>query len=100
MRPNPQVEKNKNWKAKFVKLEAKMVAMSVPATFGGDQPQVAPNFHVGGGVMLNNEEFIDFILSGMALTMVDLTLEALIHIWSQMTIPKEDPHNASLNLNL
>jgi hypothetical protein len=29
IRPNPQVEKNKNWKAKFAKLEAKMVAMSV-----------------------------------------------------------------------
>jgi hypothetical protein len=50
--------------------------------------------------MLNDEEFIDFILSGMALTMVDLTLEALVRTWNQMAAPKEDPHGASLNLNL
>jgi hypothetical protein len=55
----------KNWKAKFAELEAKMAAMSATTTFGGAKAQVTPSFHAGGGFVPDDEEFGDFMLSGI-----------------------------------
>jgi hypothetical protein len=55
----------KGWKAKFAELEAKMVAMSVTTTSGGAKPQVTPSFYAGGGFGPDNEEYGDFMMSGM-----------------------------------
>jgi hypothetical protein len=69
----------KNWKARFAELEAKMAAMSATTNSGGPKPHDTPSFHAGGGSLPNDEDFERFMLSGMAITAVDLTLEAFAH---------------------
>jgi hypothetical protein len=81
----------KSWKAKFVELEAKMAAMSTTTTSGGGKPAVTPSFHAGRGFVLDDDEFGNFMLSGMALTVADMTLEAFANTQSQTTTPKEVP---------
>jgi hypothetical protein len=70
-----ETSEKKGWKTKFVELEAKMVAMSATTTSGGAKPHVAPSFYAGGGFGPDNEEYGDFMMSGMAVTAEDLTLE-------------------------
>jgi hypothetical protein len=60
--------KKKGWKAKFAELEAKMAAMSATTTSGGTKPQVTPSFYAGGGFGPDDEEYGDFMMSGMAFT--------------------------------
>jgi hypothetical protein len=67
----------KGWKAKFVELEAKMTTMSATTTSGGAKPHVTPSFYAGGGFGPDNEEYGDFMISGMAITAENLTLETL-----------------------
>jgi hypothetical protein len=69
----------KSWKARFAELEAKMVAMSATTNSGGPKPHDTPSFHAGGGSLPDDEDFERFILSGMAITVADLTLEAFAH---------------------
>jgi hypothetical protein len=69
----------KSWKARFAELEAKMVAMSATTNSGGPKPHDTPSFHAGGGSLPDDEEFEHFMLSGMAITAADLTLEAFAH---------------------
>jgi hypothetical protein len=85
----------KSWKARFVVLEAKMVVMSTTTNFGGPKPHDTPSFHAGGGSLPDDEDFEYFMLSGMAITAADLTLEAFAHTWSQTATPKEAPRGAS-----
>jgi hypothetical protein len=89
----------KSWKARFVKLEAKMVAMSTTTNSGGPKPHETPSFHAGGGSLPDDEEFEHFMLSRMAITVADLTLEAFAYTRSQTAAPKEAPCGASSNLN-
>jgi hypothetical protein len=89
----------KSWKAKFVELEAKMAAMSATTTSGGAKAQVTPSFHAGGGFVPDDEEFGDFMLSGAAFTVADMTLEAFAHTWSQTAAPKDAPRGASPSLD-
>jgi hypothetical protein len=89
----------KSWKAKFAELEAKMAAMSATTTSGGAKAQVAPSFHAGGGFVLDDEECGDFMLSGMALTAADMTLESFVHTRNQMAAPKDAPRGASPSLD-
>jgi hypothetical protein len=81
----------KGWKAKFTELEAKMAAMSATTTSGGAKPQVTPSFHVGGGFRPDDEEYGDFMMSGMAFTMEDLTLEVFANTRSETAAPKDTP---------
>jgi hypothetical protein len=94
------IGEKKSWKAKFVELEAKMAAMSATTTSGGAKAQVTPSFHAGGGFVPDDEDFGDFILSGMTLTMADMTLEAFAHTRSQTTAPKDAPWRTSPSLDL
>jgi hypothetical protein len=89
----------KGWKAKFVELEAKMVAMSATTTSGSAKSQVTPSFHVRGGFVLDDEEYGDFMMSGMAFTIKDLTLEVFANTRSQTAAPKDTPRGASSNLD-
>jgi hypothetical protein len=89
----------KNWKARFAELEAKMVAMSATTNSGGPKPHDIPSFHAGGGSLPDDEEFEHFMLSGMAITAADLTLEAFAHTRSQTVAPKEAPRGASSKLD-
>jgi hypothetical protein len=84
----------KSWKARFAELEAKMVAMSATT-----KPHDTPSFHAGGGSLSDDEEFEHFILSGMAITAADLTLEAFAHTRSQTAAPKEVPRGVSPSLD-
>jgi hypothetical protein len=81
----------KGWKAKFAELEAKMAAMSATTTSGGAKPQVTPSFYAGRGFGLDNEEYGDFLMSGMAFTAEDLTLEVFANTRSQTAAPKDTP---------
>jgi hypothetical protein len=65
----------KGWKAKFVELEAKMAAMSATTPFGVTKPHVTPSFYAGRGFGPNNEEYGDFMMSGMAFMVEDLIVE-------------------------
>jgi hypothetical protein len=76
-----------------------MAAVSATTTSGGAKAQVIPSFHAGGGFVLDDEEFGDFILSGMALTTADMKLEAFAHTRSQTTAPKDAPRGASPSLD-
>jgi hypothetical protein len=76
-----------------------MAAMSTTTTSGGAKAQVTPSFHAGGGLVPDDEEFGDFMLSGMALTEVDMTLEVFAHTWSQTMAPKDAPQGASPSLD-
>jgi hypothetical protein len=89
----------KSWKARFAELEAKMVAMSATTNSGGPKTHDTPSFHAGGGSLPDDEEFEHFMLSGMAITAMDLTLEAFAHRWSQTVAPKEAPRGASPSLD-
>jgi hypothetical protein len=89
----------KNWKARFAELEAKMVAMRATTNSGGPKPHDTPSFHAGGGSLSDDEEFEYFMLSGMAITAADLTLEAFAHTRSQTAVPKEAPHGTSPSLD-
>jgi hypothetical protein len=90
----------KGWKAKFAELEAKMAAMNATTTSGGAKPQVTSSFHAGGGFVPDDEEYGDFMMSGMAFTAEDLTLEVFANTWSQTATPKDIPQGTSLNLDL
>jgi hypothetical protein len=79
----------KSWKARFAELEAKMVAMSATTNSGGPKPHDTPSFHAGGRSLPDDKEFEHFMLSGMAITAADLTLEAFAHTRSQTAAPKE-----------
>jgi hypothetical protein len=83
--------KKKGWKAKFAELEAKMAAMSATTTSGGAKPHVTPSFYAGGGFGPDNEEYGDFMMSGMAVTAEDLTVEVFANIRSQTVAPKDTP---------
>jgi hypothetical protein len=72
-----------------------MVAMSATTNSGGPKPHDTPSFHAGGGSLPNDEEFEYFMLSRMAITVADLTLEAFVHTRSQTAAPKEAPRGAS-----
>jgi hypothetical protein len=89
----------KSWKARFAELEAKMVAMSATTNSEGPKPHDTPSFHAGGGPLPDDEEFEHFMLSGMAITAADLTLEAFTHTRSQTVAPKEAPRGASPSLD-
>ena len=65
-----------------------MAAMSATTTFGSAKPQVAPSFYTDGGFCFNDDEFGDFIMYVMALTVVDMTLEAFAYSRSQMAVLK------------
>jgi hypothetical protein len=89
----------KSWKARFVELEAKMVAMSATTNIGGPKPHDTRSFHASGRSLPDDEEFEHFMLSGMAITAADLTLEAFTHTRSQTVVPKEAPRGASPSLD-
>jgi hypothetical protein len=84
---------------RFTELEAKMVAMSAITNSGGPKPHDTPSFHASGGSIFNDEDFERFILSGMAITAADLTLEAFAYTRSQMAASKEAPRGASPSLD-
>jgi hypothetical protein len=77
----------KSWKARFVELEAKMVAMSATTNSGGPKPHDTPSSHAGGGSLPDDEDFEYFMLSGMAITPADLTLEAFVYTRRVVTRP-------------
>jgi hypothetical protein len=81
----------KGWKAKFAELEAKMATMSATTTSEGAKPQVTPSFHTGGGFVPDDEEYEDFMMSGMAFIAEDLTLEVFTNTRSQTAAPKDTP---------
>jgi hypothetical protein len=89
----------KDWKAKFAELEAKMAAMSATTTSGGAKPQVIPSFYAGGGFGPDDEEYGDFMMSGMAFTVEDLTLEIFANTRSQTAALKDTPQGVSSNLD-
>jgi hypothetical protein len=76
-----------------------MVAMSATTTSGGAKPQVTPSFYAGGGFGSDNAEYGDFMMSGMAFTAENLTLEVFANTRSQMAAPKDTPRGASSNLD-
>ena len=76
-----------------------MAAMSATNTFGGAKPQVTPSFHAGGGFEPGIKEYGGFMMSGMAYTAKDQTLEALATTRSQGIAPKDVPRGVSLNLD-
>jgi hypothetical protein len=90
----------KSWKARFAELEAKMVAMSATTNSRGPTPHDTPSFYAGGGSLPDDEDFERFMLSGMAITVADLTLEAFAYTWSQTAALKEAPCGASPSLDL
>jgi hypothetical protein len=89
----------KGWKAKFAELEAKMAAMSATTTSGGAKPHMTPSFYAGGGFGPDDEEYRDFMTSGIAFTTEDLTLEVFANTRSQTAAPKDTPRGASSNLD-
>jgi hypothetical protein len=89
----------KTWKARFAELEAKMAAMSATTNSGCPKSQATPSFYAGGRSLSDDEDFEHFLLSGMAITAADLTLEAFAHTRSQTAVPKEAPHGASPSLD-
>jgi hypothetical protein len=89
----------KSWKARLAELEAKMVAMNATTNSGGPKPHDTPSFHAGGGSLPDDEEFEHFMLSGMAITAADLTLEAFAHTRSETIAPKEAPRGTSPSLD-
>jgi hypothetical protein len=69
----------KSWKGRFAELEAKMATMSATTNSGSSKPHDILSFHAGGGSLPDDKDFERFMLSGMAITAVDLTLEAFAH---------------------
>jgi hypothetical protein len=76
-----------------------MAAMSATTSSGGAKPHVTPSFYAEGGFGPDNEEYGDFMISGMAVTVEDLTLEAFANTRSQTAAPKDTPRGASSNLD-
>jgi hypothetical protein len=76
-----------------------MVAMSATTNSRGLKPHDTPSFHAGGGSLPDDENFEHFMLSGMAITAADLTLEAFAHTRNQTVAPKEAPCGASPSLD-
>jgi hypothetical protein len=76
-----------------------MAAMRATANSRGPKPHDTPSFHTGGGSLSDDEDFERFMLSGMAITTVDLTLEAFVHTRSQTAAPKEAPRGADPSLD-
>jgi hypothetical protein len=76
-----------------------MAAMSATTTCGDAKPQVTPSFYVGGGFVSDDEEYGNFMMSGMAFTAEDLTLEVFANTRSQTVAPKDTPREASSNLD-
>jgi hypothetical protein len=76
-----------------------MATMSATTTSRGAKSQVTSSFHAGGGFGPDDEEFGDFMMSGMAFTTKDLTLEVFANTRSQTTAPKDTPRGASSNLD-
>jgi hypothetical protein len=66
-----------------------MAAMSATITSRRTKPQVTPSFHARGGFVTNNEEYGNFMMSGMAFTAEDLTLEVFANTRSQTAAPKD-----------
>ena len=89
----------KSWKARFVELEAKIAAMSATTNSRGSKPHDILSFHASRRSLLNDEDFECFMLSGMAITVEDLTLEAFAYMRSQTAVPKEALYSASPNLD-
>jgi hypothetical protein len=52
---------------------------------------MTPSFYAGGGFGPDNEEYGDFMISGMAVTAEDLTLEVFANTRSQTAAPKDTP---------
>jgi hypothetical protein len=77
-----------------------MAAMKATTTSRGAKPHVIPSFYAGGGFGPDNEEYGDFMMSGMAVTAEDVTLEVFANTRSQTTAPKDIPRAASSNLDL
>jgi hypothetical protein len=76
-----------------------MATMSATTTSGGIKPHVTPSFYAGGGFGLDDEEYGDFMMNGMAFTAEDLTLEVFTNTQSQTAAPKDTPRGASSNLD-
>jgi hypothetical protein len=76
-----------------------MAAMSATTNSGDPKPHNTPSFHAGGGSLPNDEDFEHFMLSGMAITTADLTLEAFAYTRSQMATPKEAPRGTDPSLD-
>jgi hypothetical protein len=76
-----------------------MAAMSATTTSGGAKPQVTLSFHAGGGFVSDDEEYGDFMMSGMAFIVEDLTLEVFANTQSQTTAPKDTSRGANSNLD-
>jgi hypothetical protein len=85
----------KGWKAKFAELEAKMAAMSATTTSRGAKSHVTPSFYAGGGFGPDNKEYGDVMMSGMAFTTEDLTLEVFANTRNQTAVPKDTPRGTS-----
>ena len=79
----------KSWKAKFAELEAKMEAMSANISSGSGKPQVTPSFHAGGRFRPDDDDFEDYMLSGMALATTCGSREAFALTRSQTPASKE-----------
>jgi hypothetical protein len=73
--------------------------MSATTSSGGAKPHVNPNFYAGGGFGPDHEEYGDFMMSGMAVTAEDLTVEVFANTRSQKAAPKDTPRGASSNLD-
>jgi hypothetical protein len=76
-----------------------MAAMNATTTSGGAKPHVIPSFYVGGRFGPDNEEYGDFMFSGMAFMAEDLTLDVFANIRSQTAPPKNILRGASSNLD-
>jgi hypothetical protein len=76
-----------------------MATMSATTTSGGAKPHVTPSFYAGGGFGPDNEEYGDFMMSGMAFMAEDLTLEVFANTRSQTAAAKDTPRGASSNLD-
>jgi hypothetical protein len=85
------ISEKKGWKAKFAELEAKMAAMSATTTSGGAKPHVTLSFYARRGFGPDNKEYGEFMMSSMAFTAEDLTLEVFANTWSQTAAPKDTP---------
>jgi hypothetical protein len=73
--------------------------MSATTNSRGPKPHDTPSFHVGEGPLSDDEDFEHFMLSGMAITTTNLTLEAFAYTRSQTAVPKEAPRSVSPSLD-
>jgi hypothetical protein len=69
-----------------------MAAMSATTTSGGAKPQVTPSFMREEDLcQMTRSMDGNFMMSGMAFTAEDLTLEVFANTRSQTTAPKNTP---------